>query len=77
MRKNLKIILIVVAIVIVGGGGIFGIVIALTWGEYNYSDNYIYDPVAPSSLEKVSFNCDTGKISINYNTTPTDNVVKV
>jgi hypothetical protein len=77
MRKPLKIILIAAAVLIVGGGTTFGIVISLTWGEYAYSDTYFYDPGVPSSIEKIDFNCDIGAITINYNSTPTNEVVKV
>ncbi|MHA2473451.1 MAG: hypothetical protein ACXAES_09480 [Promethearchaeota archaeon] len=77
MRKDFKIIIIAVAVLLVGGGTIFGTIIFLTWGEYNFSDTYIYDPGVPSPIEDVSFSCDVGAISIHYNTTPTDNVVKI
>ena len=49
MRKNLKIALLIISIIIVGGGGIFGIIIADTWGEYKYSNTYYYDPQIPQS----------------------------
>ncbi|MHA1916367.1 MAG: hypothetical protein ACW97V_18610 [Promethearchaeota archaeon] len=77
MRTSLKIILIIVAVVLVSAGAIFGIVVALTWGEYNYSNTYLYDPGVPSSMEDISFSSDVGAISIHYNTTPTDNVVEI
>ncbi|MHA2397363.1 MAG: hypothetical protein ACXADU_00555 [Promethearchaeota archaeon] len=77
MRKDFKIIIIAVAVLLVGGGTIFGTVVFLTWGEYNFSDTYLYDPGVPSPIEDVSFSCDIGAISIHYNTTPTDNVVKI
>jgi len=77
MRTSLKVILIIVAIVLVGGGTIFGVLVALTWGEYNYSDTFLYDPGVPSPIEEVSFTSDIGAISVHYNTTPTDNAVKI
>lgn len=78
MRKNLKIALLIISIIIVGGGGIFGIIIAVTWGEYKYSNTYYYDPqIPPSDIEEVSFNSDIGNIIINYNTTPTNNYVMI
>ncbi|MBY8991719.1 MAG: hypothetical protein KGD58_13305 [Candidatus Lokiarchaeota archaeon] len=78
MRKNLKIALLIASIVIVGGGGIFGIIVAVTWGEYKYTDTYYYDPqLPPSGIEEVSFSSDIGGIVINYNTTPTNNYVKI
>jgi hypothetical protein len=78
MRKNLKLVLIIASIVIVGGGTVFGIIVAVTWGEYNYSNSYYYDPqILPSSIEEVSFVMDIGSININYNTTPTNYYVKI
>lgn len=78
MRKNLKLALIITSIVIVGGGTVFGIIVAVTWGEYNYSNSYYYDPqIPPSGIEEVSFTSDIGSIHINYNTTPTNNYVEI
>ncbi|MFX1280222.1 MAG: hypothetical protein ACFFA3_12460 [Promethearchaeota archaeon] len=78
MRKGLKIALLITLIAIVGGGVTFGIIIAVTWGELEYSNTYYYNPhVAPSGIEEVSFNSDIGSITISYNTTPTDIYVKL
>ena len=78
MRKSLKIGLLITSIVIVGGGTAFGIIIAATWGEFEYSNSYYYDPqLPPSGIEEVSFNSDLGSIHINYNTTPTNFYVEV
>jgi hypothetical protein len=78
MRKNLKIALLIISIVIVGGGATFGIIFAVTWGDYEYSNTYYYDPgVPPSGLEKVSFHSDVGSITIKYNKTPTNYFVEI
>ncbi|MFX1488128.1 MAG: hypothetical protein ACFFBI_03205 [Promethearchaeota archaeon] len=77
MRKNLKIVLFIVAILIVSGGLVFGILVFTTWGTYEYSNTYYYEPSVPSPIEKVSFSSDVGKIMINYNKTPTDFFVKL
>ena len=74
-RKS--IILLIIAGLLVSGGVVFGVVVVATWGEYNYSNTYYYDPGVPSSWEKVSFSSDVGSININYNTTPTDYAVKL
>ena len=75
--KKKNIIILIIAGLIVSGGVAFGIVVVATWGEYAYSNDYYYDPGVPSSWEKVSFSCDVGNINIQYNTTPTNNVVKL
>ncbi|MFX0166104.1 MAG: hypothetical protein ACFE9V_12340 [Candidatus Hodarchaeota archaeon] len=78
MRKNLKIALIITSILIVGGGATFGIIFAVTWGDYEYSNIYYYDPgVPPSGIEKVNFHSDVGSIRINYNETPTNYYIKL
>jgi len=78
MRKGLKIALLITSIVIVGGGVTFGILFAVTWGDYKYSNAYYYDPgVPPSGIEMVNFESDVGAIRINYNTTPTNFYVEV
>jgi hypothetical protein len=78
MRKSLKIALLITSIVIVGGGVTFGIIFAVTWGDYKYSNTYYYDPgVPPSGIEMVSFDSDVGTIIINYNTTPTNHYVEL
>ena len=62
----------IVASCIVLGGTSFGIVIATTWGEYEYADSYYYNPSIPSSIEKLNIISDIGQVNIKYNTTPTD-----
>ena len=72
MEKKTRIILMIVAACIVTGGTAFGVVVAATWGEYEYTESYYYKPGAPSALEKLNFNSDIGQINIKYNITPTD-----
>ena len=61
----------VVAACIVLGGTSFGIVIATTWGEYEYADSYYYKPSISSPIEKLNIISDIGQVNIKYNTTPT------
>ncbi len=77
MRKNLKVILFIISALIMTGGVNFGMVVATTWGEFEYSDTYYFESSAPTPVEKVSFNSDVGSIIVNYNTTPTDYYVKL
>ncbi|MFW9901459.1 MAG: hypothetical protein ACFFDY_09230 [Candidatus Thorarchaeota archaeon] len=72
MKKKSTIILMIVASCIVLGGTSFGIVIATTWGEYEYADSYYYRPSIPSSIEKLNVISDIGQVNIKYNTTPTN-----
>jgi len=67
----------IVAACIVTGGTAFGVVIATTWGEYEYADSYYYKPGAPLPIERLNLICDIGKINVKYNTTPTDYYVQV
>jgi len=70
--------LLITSIVIVGGGATFGIILAVTWGEFEYSNTYYYDPqIPPTDIEEVSFSTDIGSIYVNYNTTPTNYYVKI
>jgi hypothetical protein len=62
----------VVAACIVLGGTSFGIVIATTWGEYEYADSYHYKPSISSPIEKLNIISDIGQVNIKYNTTPTN-----
>jgi len=77
MRKNLKVILFIISALIMTGGVNFGMVVATTWGEFEYSNTYFFKPSSPSPVEKVSINGDIGSIIINYNTTPTYFYVKL
>ncbi|MHA2326007.1 MAG: hypothetical protein ACXACB_11440 [Promethearchaeota archaeon] len=77
MRRNLKIILFVIAALVVTGGTAFGIIVAVTWGSFEYSDTFYYKPAVPDPIEKVSFISDVGSIRIKYNSTPTDNYIKL
>jgi len=61
----------VVAACIVLGGTSFGIVIATTWGEYEYTDSYYYKPSTSSPIEKLNIISDIGQVNIKYNATPT------
>lgn len=76
-RKNLKVLLFVTSILILSGGVNFGILVTTSWGEFEYSDTYLFKPISPSPVEKVSINGNAGNIIINYNTTPTDYYVKL
>ncbi|MFX1325695.1 MAG: hypothetical protein ACFE8N_12130 [Promethearchaeota archaeon] len=77
MRKKPKIMIYVVAALAISGGAAFGIVFATTWGSFEYSDTFFYEPSVPSPLEKISINSDVGKIAVRYNTTPTNYFVKI
>lgn len=72
MERKTRIILIIVAACIVTGGTAFGVVVAATWGEYEYAESYYYKPGVPSPVERLNFNSDIGQINIKYNSTPTD-----
>ena len=75
--RSRNIVFLIIAGILVSSGVGFGIVMFVNWGEYAYSNDYLYDPGIPSSLEKVSFSCDVGSINIKYNTTPTNYAVKL
>ncbi len=77
MKRKTNIVLMIVAACIVTGGTAFGVVIATTWGEYEYAAYYYYKPSIPSSVEKFNLNSDIGQINIKYNATPTDYYVEV
>ena len=55
----------------------FGILVAVAWGEFEYSNIYYFKPSTSSPIEKVSFSSDLGNIILNYNTTPTDYYVEL
>lgn len=67
----------IVASCIVLGGTSFGIVIATTWGEYEYADSYHYAPSNVSLIEKLNIISDIGQVNIKYNATPTNLVAQV
>ena len=67
MRRR-NIFFLIIADLIVSGGAAFGIVVVATWGEFEYSNAFFYDPSFPSSLENVSFSSDVGSNIINYDT---------
>ncbi len=73
MIKSQKIILIIAALVVVGGASIFGILVAVNWGEYNHSENFY----SSSPIEEINIESDIGAINIQYNTTPTDYYAKI
>jgi len=77
MIRSQKIILIVVAAVLVASAGVFGIVVFVTWGDYEYSDTFYYKPGSPSLIEVLNIECDTATINIKYNKTPTDFYAKI
>ncbi|UCD00944.1 MAG: hypothetical protein JSV23_08670 [Promethearchaeota archaeon] len=76
MIRSTKIILIIAAAIVLGGASIFGIIVFVNWGTFEYSNTYYYQGV-PSPVEILSLNSDIGAININYNSTPTDYIVKV
>jgi len=77
LERKTRIVLIIVAACIVTGGTAFGVVIAATWGEYEYVNSYYYKPSVPLSIENLNINAEIGKINIKYNTTPTDYYVQI
>ncbi|MHA2390691.1 MAG: hypothetical protein ACXAEX_01875 [Promethearchaeota archaeon] len=77
MRKTPKIMAYVVAALVISGGAAFGIVFATTWGTYQYSDTFYYEPSVPSPVEQISITSGVGSITINYNTTPTNHYMKI
>ena len=77
MIRSQKIILIIVAVVLAASAGVFGIVVVATWGDYEYSNTYYYEPGSPSLIEVLNVECDTASINIKYNTTPTDFYAKI
>ena len=54
----------IIAACIVTGGTAFGIVVATTWGEFEYTNSYFYKPEAPLQIEKLNLNTDIGQINI-------------
>jgi hypothetical protein len=77
LERKARIVLIIVAACIVTAGTAFGVVVAATWGQFEYSDSYYYKPGAPSPIEVLNFNSDIGQINIKYNTTPTEYYAQV
>jgi len=77
MIRSQKIILIIAAAVLVGSAGVFGIVLFATWGEYDYSNTYYYEPEAPSAIERINLMIDLGGINIKYNETPIRHYAKI
>lgn len=67
----------VIAACIVFGGTAFGIVIATTWGEYEFTDSYQYNPDISSPIEKLNVISDIGQVNIKYNTTPTNHIAHI
>jgi len=76
MIRSTKIVLIIAAVIIVSGASIFGIIIAVNWGKFEYSNTFYYQG-APSAIGRLNLNSDIGTINIKYNSTPTDYIVKV
>lgn len=76
MIRSTKIVLIIAAVIVVSGASIFGIIVAVNWGRFEYSDTYYYQG-APPPIESLSLNSDIGAINIKYNTTPTNYIVKI
>ncbi len=76
MIRSTRIILIVAAIIIVGGASIFGIIVAVNWGRFDYSNSYYYQGI-PLPIERLNINSDIGAINIKYNTTPTNYIVEI
>ncbi|HDZ17768.1 hypothetical protein LCGC14_0891360 [marine sediment metagenome] len=77
MLRSKKIVLIIVATLLISGGAIFGIILAVNWGNYAYSNTFYYEPSVHSPIEKISFQSSIGSTIINYNSTATDIYVKV
>ncbi|MFX0136482.1 MAG: hypothetical protein ACFFDN_22775 [Candidatus Hodarchaeota archaeon] len=76
MIRSTKIILIIAAAIVLGGGAIFGIIVFVNWGTFEYSDTYYYQGTPPP-VESLSLNSDIGAINIKYNSTPTNDIVKI
>ncbi|MFW9988397.1 MAG: hypothetical protein ACFFC3_07065, partial [Candidatus Odinarchaeota archaeon] len=74
-----KIIGIIIAIVVATGAGLFFLIGFLTYGTISSSGSRFYTP-SPSlirSPEPILIRTDIGKINVGYNTSETENVVKL
>jgi len=76
MRKG-KIIGIILAVIIATGIGIFFLIGFLTYGTIQTSGSRYYEPVLIRSPEPILIRTDIGNINVGYNTSTTQNVVKV
>ncbi|MFX1371795.1 MAG: hypothetical protein ACFFCE_08035 [Promethearchaeota archaeon] len=76
MRRG-KIIGIIIAVLVATGTGLFFLIGFLTYGTIFSSGSQFYTPGLIRSPEPILIRTDIGKINVRYNTSETENVVKV